>query len=140
MSDAPQLPPPVPVGGVFPYLMVTGGKAALAFYAAAFGAVEVFRNYAEDGERIMHARFTINDTMIMLSDNFPEYRGGAPTPEPAGMMMHLQVADADAAWNRAVEAGATIRMPLQDMFWGDRYGQLVDPFGHSWSIAAVKKG
>ena len=139
MADAPKLPPATPVGGVIPYLSVTGGKAALDFYAAAFGAVELFRNYANDGERIMHARFTIDGTLIMLSDDFPESRGGAPAPAPAGIMLHMQVADADAAWNRAVEAGASVRMPLQDMFWGDRYGQLTDPFGHTWTIAAVAK-
>ncbi len=117
--------------GVYPYLSVTGGKAALAFYAAAFGAVEQYRALADDGERIMHARFTIDGTLMMLSDDFPESRGGAPAPAPAGVMLHMQVAGADAAWNRAVAAGATARMPLADMFWGDRYGQLTDPFGHT---------
>ena len=140
MADGPSLPPVLPAGGVIPYLSVTGGKAALDFYAAAFGAVELFRSYADDGERIMHARFEIDGTLIMLSDDFPESRGGAPAPAPAGVMMHIQVEDADAAWSRATAAGATVRMPLADMFWGDRYGQLTDPFGHTWSIASTKKG
>ena len=70
----------------------------------------------------------------MLSDEFPEYH--APSPPPAAVMLHLQVPDADAAFARAVEAGATVTMPLADMFWGDRYGQVRDPFGHGWSIGA----
>jgi len=123
----------IPVG-VYPYLTVKGGKAALDFYTRAFGAVEEFRSYGEDGERLMHARFRVNGMAILLSDDFPEFRGGVEAPAPAGVTMHLQVDDADRWWKRAVDAGAEIRMPLGDQFWGDRYGQLKDPFGHSWSI------
>jgi PhnB protein len=129
----------IPVG-VYPYLTVKGGDAAIDFYSRAFGAVEEFRNVAEDGKRIMHARIRINGAAILLSDDFPEFRGGAATPPPAGVTIHLEVYNADKWWNRAVDAGAEIKMPLADQFWGDRYGQLTDPFGHSWSIAApVKK-
>lgn len=128
----------IPVG-VYPYLTVKGGKAALDFYARAFGATEEFRNYSEDGVRIMHARFRVNGAAILLSDDFPEFRGGGEAPPPAGINIHLEVEDADAWWNRAVDAGATITMPLANQFWGDRYGQLKDPFGHAWSIGAPIK-
>jgi PhnB protein len=141
MAEGPKTPPPMSAGDVIPYLTVKGGKAAVDFYTRAFGATEVYRQLAEDGERLMHSRLTINGGTVMLSDDFPEYHGGRPTPAPTGVTMHLQVDDADVWYDRAVAAGATARMPLQDMFWGDRYGQLADPFGHSWSIAApVKTG
>lgn len=126
--------------GVYPYLTVKGGKAALEFYSRAFGATEEYRAYGQDNERIMHARFRVNGAAILLSDDFPEFRGGAEAPAPTGITIHLEVDDADAWWQRAVAAGATITMPLADQFWGDRYGQLKDPFGHSWSIGMpVKK-
>ncbi len=126
--------------GVYPYLTVKGGKAALEFYSRAFGATEEYRAYGQDNERIMHARFRVNGAAILLSDDFPEFRGGAEAPAPTGITIHLEVDDADAWWQRAVAAGAAIAMPLADQFWGDRYGQLKDPFGHSWSIGMpVKK-
>jgi PhnB protein len=126
--------------GVYPYLTVKGGKKAIDFYVKAFGAKEEFRAYGEDGERIMHARIRINGNAILLSDDFPEFRGGGEAPAPAGVTIHLEVDNADTWWKRAVEAGASIVMPLDDQFWGDRYGQLADPFGHKWSIGApIKK-
>ncbi len=128
----------IPVG-VYPYLSVTGGKAALEFYTRAFGAVEEYRTYGQDNERIMHARFRVNGAAILLSDDFPEYRGGSAAPPPSGVTIHLEVDNADQWWERAVAAGATIQMPLADQFWGDRYGQLKDPYGHSWSIGAPMK-
>ncbi len=88
----------------------------------------------------MHARFRSQRRAILLSDDFPEFRGGADAPPPSGVTIHLEVDDADGWWERAVAAGATITMPLADQFWGDRYGQLKDPYGHAWSIGApVKK-
>ena len=136
MPEATSAIPP----GVYPYLSVKGGKAAIDFYTRAFGAAEEYRAYGEDGERIMHARFRVNGFAILLSDDFPEFRGGAEAPPPSGVTIHLEVEDADAWWTRAVDAGATIVMPLADQFWGDRYGQVKDPFGHSWSIGApIKK-
>jgi len=129
----------IPVG-VYPYLSVTGGAAAVSFYQRAFGAVEEFRGLAEDGVKIMHARLRINGAAVLLSDDFPEFRGGSAPAAPAGVTIHLEVDDADTWWKRAVDAGATIVMPLDDQFWGDRYGQLKDPYGHSWSIGApIKK-
>jgi PhnB protein len=126
---------------VYPYLTVVGGDEAIRFYTKAFGAAEEFRNVADDGKRIMHARIRINGQAILLSDDFPGYRGGGEAPSPQGVSIHLEVADADEWWDRAVKAGATVKMPLADQFWGDRFGQLADPFGHSWSIGApVRSG
>lgn len=129
----------IPVG-VYPYLTVKGGKAAVDFYTRAFGASEEFCSYGQDGERIMHARFRVNGAAILLSDDFPEFRGGSEAPPPTGVTIHLEVDNADQWWERAVAAGAQVQMPLADQFWGDRYGRIADPFGHSWSIAApIKK-
>ena len=126
-----------PIGGVTPHLAIRGGRAAEAidFYKNAFGAEEQMRMPAEDGKRLMHAHLTINGSSLMLADDFPEFHGREAGP-PEGATLHLQVADADAAWNQAIEAGATEKMPLADQFWGDRYGQLTDPFGFTWSIGA----
>lgn len=136
MGEATSAIPP----GVYPYLSVKGGKAAIDFYTRAFGAAEEYRAYGEDGERIMHARFRVNGNAILLSDDFPEFRGGAAAPPPAGVTIHLEVDNADQWWDRAVSAGAEIVMALADQFWGDRYGQVKDPFGHSWSIGSpIKK-
>ena len=129
-----------PTTGVTPYLSVVGAKAAVDFYKRAFGAEEVFRNTADDGERLLHSRLLINGGWVMLSDYFPEMRGGAPAPIPAATTLHLEVDDADAWWSRALEAGATVVFPIADQFWGDRYGQFLDPFGHTWSVASKIKG
>ena len=132
--------PPTPFG-LIPYLTIPsrGGQAAVEFYRAAFGAEELFRNLADDGERLMHSRLTINGSLIFLSDEFPEY-GQTPDIKPEGVALHLQVDDADEWWNRALVAGGIPVMPLADQFWGDRYGRLMDPFGHCWSIGAPIKG
>ena len=111
----------------------------MEFYRAAFGAEELFRNLAEDGERLMHSRLQINGGLVFLSDEFPEY-GHEADVEPKGVTLHLQVDDADEWWGRALVAGAVPVMPLADQFWGDRYGRVMDPFGHCWSIgAAIRK-
>lgn len=131
----------VPTGGVIPYLTIPsrGGQAAVEFYRAAFGAEELFRTLAEDGERVLHARLSINGDLVMLSDEFPEY-GQEVDIQPKGVTLHLQVDDADEWWARAMVAGAVPVMPMADQFWGDRYGRLMDPFGHCWSIgAAIQK-
>lgn len=128
---------PIPEGmrTVTPHLTCAGAVKALEFYAAAFGAVELMR-VAEPQGRIMHASIKIGDSMVMLNDEFPEMCGLGPkaiggTP----VTIHLSVEDAEAWFDRAVKAGATVKMPLADMFWGARYGLLEDPFGHNWSIA-----
>ena len=130
-----------PSRGITPYITIREGQASEAsvFYQRAFGAKELFRQAAQDGKRLMHCHLSINGGALMLSDDFPEYRGGTPMPEPSGTTLHLQVDNADEWWNRAVAAGAEIKMDLADQFWGVRYGQLGDPFGHSWSIASPLK-
>lgn len=128
--------------GVTPHLTIPsrGGQAAVEFYGRAFGATEVRRMLADDGERLMHAHLKINGGSLMLHDEFPEY-GGDTDIAPKGVVLHLQVDDADLWWERALAAGAIPEMPLADQFWGDRYGVVKDPFGHSWSIGSpVKTG
>lgn len=129
---------PVPEGfhTVTPHLIVRNAGAAIEFYKQAFGAEELFRMPGMDGKSVMHAELRIGDSTIMLCDEFPEM--GAKSPEALGgspVTVHLYVTDADKAFSQAVEAGATATMPLQDMFWGDRYGKVSDPYGHQWSIA-----
>jgi len=143
LSRSPSKPAvqPVPEGfrTVTPYLVCAGAAEAIAFYATAFGATEVMRLATPDG-RLMHASIRIGDSLIMLNDEFPEMGAlGPKAHQGTSVTMHLFVADADAAFARAVKAGATVKMPLQDMFWGDRYGLLEDPFGHSWSIATHQR-
>lgn len=128
----------VPAGfhTVTPHLEVRGAAKAIEFYQRAFGAREVVRNLGPDGRRIMHAQLTIGDSTILVHDEFAEGRGESPhTLEGSAVTLHLYVEDADTVFGRAVEAGATVDMPLQNTFWGDRYGQLTDPFGHHWSVA-----
>ena len=134
-DDAP------PNSGLIPHLTIRDGNAAeaIAFYARAFGATESGRHMAEDGKRIMHAHLALNGAALMLNDDFPEMRGGGDTAPPSGVTLHLQVDDADKWWDRAIEAGAIVRFPLGDQFWGDRYGQVDDPFGFTWSIGAPLK-
>lgn len=131
-------PNQTPSGGVIPYLTIPsrGGQAAVEFYRAAFGAEEQVRTLADDGERLMHSRLLINGGLVMLSDEFPEY-GHEADVVPTGVALHLQVDDADEWWSRAIRVGCVPIMPLEDQFWGDRYGRLMDPFGHIWSIASV---
>ena len=128
--------------GLIPHLTIRDGLAAEAieFYGRAFGASETGRHIAEDGKRIMHAHLAINSASLMLNDDFPEMRGGGEAHPPAGCTLHLQVDDADAWWDRAIDAGAIVRFPLGDQFWGDRYGQVDDPFGFTWSIGGPIKG
>jgi PhnB protein len=137
MTDIPR----APSQGVIPHLNVKGAKKAIEFYKRAFGAEEVFAAPADDGERLLHAQLSINNGgVLMLHDDFPEYRGGAAEPPPAGVVLHLQVDDSDTWFERAVKAGASVVMPIGDQFWGDRYGQIKDPFGHLWSIGSpIKK-
>lgn len=125
--------------GVVPHLMIPDGRCAEAidFYAAAFGAEEIARKPGPGG-KLFHARMAVNGGALLLHDDFPEMRDGTPPPAPTGVVLHLQVADADAAWARATSAGCSVRFELQDQFWGDRYGQVIDPYGHIWSIATTK--
>jgi PhnB protein len=130
-----------PAGGIAPHLAIPDNRAADAidFYTRAFGAEEIGRHMGVDGKRIMHAHLKLNGASLMLNDHFPEF-GGPTAEKPGAVTLHLQVPDADAAWQRALDAGAEVRFPLADQFWGDRYGQVKDPFGFTWSIGSpVKK-
>ncbi len=122
--------------GLIPHLVVNGGVKAVEFYTAALGAEEILRMPTPDG-RLMHASLKIGDAVLMLCDDFPEHCGGVSrAPKgPSPVTLHLNVESADAAIAKAAAAGATVTMPATDMFWGDRYGQIVDPFGHSWSFS-----
>lgn len=128
---------------VTPHLTVHDGVAAIEFYKKAFDAVEIMRMPAEDGKRLMHAQVTIQGGPLYLNDDFPEYCGGkARSAKAIGntpVTLHLDVPDCDAAIAKAAAAGATVTMPAQDMFWGDRYGQVTDPFGHNWSFSTPLK-
>ncbi|MDO9367127.1 MAG: VOC family protein [Sphingopyxis sp.] len=130
-----------PTGGLTPHLAIADKRAseAIDFYAEAFGATEQMRVPADDGVRLLHAHLMVNGASLMLHDEFPEYVDNESRP-PDGVTLHLQVDDADAWFDRAVAAGATVIMPLDTMFWGDRYGQIKDPFGHAWSIGTPIKG
>lgn len=118
-----------------PHLICAGAADAIAFYVKAFNAVELGRMPGPDG-KLIHAMLRIGDSPLMLVDEFPQW--GSKSPATLGgtpVSIHLYVENADAAFQQAVDAGASVRMPLADMFWGDRYGVVVDPFGHQWSIA-----
>ena len=129
---------PIPEGyhTLTPSLTVHNAAEAIEFYKRAFGAEEVFRAQGPDGQQIWHAELQIGDSRVMLNDEFPDM--GCRGPHSIGgspASLHIYVADADAVFQQAVAAGATVRMPLEDAFWGDRYGRLADPFGHEWAIA-----
>ena len=128
---------PVPDGmhSVTPHLICAGAANAIEFYKHAFHAAEVSRLPGKDG-KIMHAMLRIGDSAVMLTDEFPDWGSFGPKSlEGSPVTIHLYVEDVDAFVTRAVGAGAKITMPLDDMFWGDRYCQLEDPFGHRWSVA-----
>ena len=132
---------PIPDGyhSITPYLIVDGASAAIDFYKAAFGARELYR-MPMPGGRVGHAELQIGDSRVMLADEFPEIdargprsRGGTP------VTILLYATDCDAVFNRAVKAGARVKRPMQDQFYGDRSGTLEDPFGHVWTIATHKE-
>ena len=119
---------------VTPHLVCAGAAQAIEFYKKAFGAVEEARLPGSDG-KLMHAMIRIGDSQIMLADEFPEWGALGPKAlKGSPVTIHLYVDDADAFARRAAAAGAKITMPVDEMFWGDRYGKLEDPFGHHWSV------
>jgi len=134
MSDQPTF---------LPHIVTSNASAAIDFYKTAFGAVELARHLAPNTNKIMHASLAINGGVLLLNDDFCSTMGGkSQTPEALGgcpVTLHLQVDDADAAWAKALAAGAEVKVPLADQFWGDRYGQVRDPFGFYWSIAQTVK-
>jgi len=132
---------PIPEGyhAVTPYLIVNGGAKAIDFYKKAFGATELFRMAQPDG-KIGHAEITIGDSPIMLADEAPQM--GAKSPRSFGgspVGIHLYVEDVDKIFNQAVAAGAKVERPVEDKFYGDRAGGIIDPFGHRWYISTHKE-
>jgi len=129
--------------GVCPHITVDGAAKAIEFYTKAFGAKEIRRVPAEDGRRLMHAEIKIGPSTMFLNDDFPEYCGGkSNTPKALGgspTVLHQYVADCDKAFQRAIDAGGKAVMPPADQFWGDRYAQVADPFGHVWSLGTPLK-
>jgi PhnB protein len=133
---------PIPSGfhTLTPHLVVKGASKAIEFYKKAFGAEVVRQVPAPDGESFLHVDLKIGDSHVFLVDEFPQM--GCLGPESIGgtpVTIHMFVEDVDAAFGKAVAAGAQVKMPLADMFWGDRYGLLTDPFGHAWSMATHKE-
>jgi uncharacterized glyoxalase superfamily protein PhnB len=121
---------------ITPHIVVDGAADAIEFYKKAFGAVELCRMAGPSGDRLMHAAVTIGGATVMLVDEAPQWGSFGPKSlNGSPVTLHIEVANVDAFVAQAVEAGATLAMPVADMFWGDRYGQVVDPFGHKWSIA-----
>ena len=136
MADA------IPSGseGLIPHLVVDGAGRAIDFYKEAFGAEEVIRMPSPDGEKLMHAEIRIGDQLVYLADDFPEMTENGTRRAPSALgtssvTIHQYTNDCDASVARPEKAGATVTMPPQDMFWGDRYGTVQDPFGHIWSFA-----
>jgi PhnB protein len=124
---------------ITPYLTVRDAARAIEFYKQAFGAKEKGVMKGPEG-KVMHAELIIGDSIFMLADESPQQ--GMLSPQStggAGMGLHIYTDDVDSAFGRAVKAGAKVDMPVTDMFWGDRYGKLADPFGHKWSIGTHKK-
>jgi PhnB protein len=132
---------PIPEGyhTITPSLVPKDAARAIDFYKRAFGATESGRMQTPDG-KIAHAELKIGDSRIMISDEFPQSR--AKSPQTIGgttSALFMYVQDVDAAYQRALGAGATVVMPVADMFWGDRYGQVADPFGYVWGLATHKE-
>jgi PhnB protein len=131
---------PIPPGqeNLIPHLVCSPCSEAIEFYKKAFGAEEVGRMPAPDGRKIMHAAIRIGKSFVFLVDDFPEFCGGkSETPtalKGTPVTIHRYVENCDAAIKRAQDAGATVQMPAADMFWGDRYGLVTDPYGHKWSF------
>lgn len=127
---------------VVPYLTLNDATAAIEFYKRAFGAQVAAHHLADDGKRVMHATLLLNGGVVMLADDFPEFSGGHPSSAKAlggsPVTIQLELKDADVMWKQAVDAGAQVLMPLEDQFWGDRYGILADPFGHRWALFTHK--
>ena len=124
---------------VTPHLIVSDGAKAIEFYKKAFGAEEIERFMGPDGKAVMHAQLRIGNSMLMLGGEFPpaclspKSRGGTT------VSLYIYVENSDKLFERAVNAGCTSKMPMMDQFWGDRCGQLEDPFGHQWTVATHKQ-
>lgn len=139
MTDAQSQTPPLPAvsGGIAPYLSPSNATEAADFYIKAFGAQDLYRIPPDEQGRTMHIHLLINGNSLMLSDFYPEH--GYPPEKPGAFTLHLQVDDVDKWFERAVAAGCEVVLPVQLMFWGDRYGQVRDPYGFMWSMATTPK-
>ena len=129
---------PIPDGfhAITPHLNIRNAAAAIDFYKDVFGAKEVSRMPGPNGKGIMHAELRIGDSVLMLCDEYPEFNCKSPQQlNGTSVTIHLYVPNVDDVFRKALSAGAQTLLPVQDMFWGDRYGKLQDPFGHEWSIA-----
>ncbi len=129
--------PAIPQGyhSLTPHLVVRNADQAIAFYQKAFGAEVLGVHHMPEG-KVMHAALKIGDSIFMLNDEFPEMGALSPSSTGgSGVTLHIYLENVDAAFQRATSAGASVKMPLMDQFWGDRYGVVGDPFGHQWSLA-----
>jgi PhnB protein len=125
--------------GLTPHLFVRDTDAAVAFYRNAFGAAELWRNSLPDG-RVLFVELAVGPARLLVSEETPTL--GALAPPTIGgspVLLHVEVQDVDAVARQAVEAGAAIEMPVQEMFWGERYGVLVDPYGHRWAVSTARE-
>ncbi len=123
-----------------PYLCVADSRAAIDWYGKVFQATVQGEPYIIGDGRVGHVELKIGESLLMMADPFPEVDVEPPDPaNGSAVSLHLQVPDCDAMFRRAVEAGCEVRMPLEDMFWGDRYGQLRDPFGVTWAMVAPNR-
>jgi uncharacterized glyoxalase superfamily protein PhnB len=139
MSASPAKPIPDGFHTLTPHLVYAGASDAIGFLKSAFGAVELSRLEGPGG-KIMNAQLRIGNSMLMVVDEFPDWGSFGPKAlKGTPVTVHLFVEDVDAVVARAVAAGATVTMPVADMFWGDRYGVLQDPFGHQWSVATHQR-
>lgn len=132
---------PIPDGfhSLTPHIVVTDGAQAIELYKKAFGAQEMFRLLTPDGKTVMHAQLKIGDSLLMLGGEMPPRALSPKSRGGTSVNLHLYLADADAAFDRAVRAGCKIVMPVSDTFWGDRYGVVEDLSGHQWAIATHKQ-
>jgi len=132
---------PIPDGyrTITPQLVVSDGAKAIEFYKKALGAEERGRFLGLDGKAVMHAEVKIGDSVVMLGSERPPQCLSPKSRGGTSVSLYLYVENADAAFDRAVKAGCTVKMPMADQFWGDRFGQVEDPFGHQWSFATHKQ-
>jgi uncharacterized glyoxalase superfamily protein PhnB len=132
---------PIPDGfnTITPHIVVSDAVKAIEFYKKALGAQESERLMTPDGKAVMHAQLKVGNSMLMLGSEHPPTCLSPKSRGGTSVTLHLYVENADAAFERAVKSGCVVKMPMSDAFWGDRYGQVEDPFGHQWSFATHKQ-
>lgn len=131
---------PKVLGGMCPYISVDGALRAAEFYEKAFGATNIHTIPPDEQGRTMHVHLLVNGASLMISDFYPDHGHKYEAPQAFTLQLHLTAETIDAAFQRAVDAGCTIEMPLDNMFWGDRWGRLKDPFGVAWAMNAPVSG